>query len=173
MVVSEIRFPGSRVNPFERVPLKELSVLHHVLDGVCVANVLERILFQNNEIRQLSDLYAAQVLGQSDDASSINRWRLQNFPGRPLGLLPDSEYSSTTVQLQRGDVLVLLSDGLIEATGIDDEEFGLDRVKEILSGFSARPAQEIVDQLMLTNQRFVAGNLDQVDDRTILVIKVD
>ena len=93
--------------------------------------------------------------------------------GRPLGLLPDSEYTSTTVSLQSGDVLVLLSDGLIEATGSDEEEFGLGRIKKILSGFSTYPAQEIVDQLMLSNQRFVAGNLDQVDDRTILVIKVE
>ena len=72
-----------------------------------------------------------------------------------------------------GDVLVLLSDGLIEATGTDDEEFGLGRIKEILSESSTHSAQEMVDQLMLTNQRFVAGNLDQVDDRTVLVIKVE
>ena len=84
-----------------------------------------------------------------------------------------SQYSSTTVQLQSGDVLVLLSDGLIEATGTDDEEFGLGRIKEILSESSTHSAQEVVDQLMLTNQRFVAGNLDQVDDRTVLVIKVE
>ena len=92
--------------------------------------------------------------------------------GRPLGLLPDSRYSSTTVELRSGDVLVLLSDGLHEATATDGEEFGFGRIKEILSESSTDSAQEIVDKLMLTNQRFVAGNLDQVDDRTVLVVKV-
>ncbi len=93
--------------------------------------------------------------------------------GRPLGLLPDSRYCSTTVELRSGDVLVLLSDGLYEAISTSGQEFGLDRIKKILSEFSDRPAQQIVDRVMLANQRFIAGNLEHVDDRTLLVVKVD
>ncbi len=80
---------------------------------------------------------------------------------------------SHAVGWKSGDVLVLLSDGLIEATDSDDEEFGLSRIKGILLESTALKAQEIVDRLMQANQRFVAGHLDQVDDRTILVIKVE
>ena len=144
------------------------------------ANVLSLV---NEQLRHsnLDNRFVAMILAIFDPGTGTLRLSNSGLPlpllvregkvteidssGRPLGLLPDSKYSSTTVQLHSGDVLVLLSDGLIETTGTDGEEFGLGRIKEILSESSTHSAQEMVDQLMLTNQRFVAGNLDQVDDR--------
>ena len=152
------------------------------------ANVLS-VVNEQLRLSNLDNRFVAMILAIFDPGTRTLRVSNSGLPlpllvregkvteidssGRPLGLLPDSKYSSTTVQLHSGDVLVLLSDGLIEATGTDDEEFGLGRIKEILSESSTHSAQEMVDQLMLTNQRFVAGNLDQVDDRTVLVIKVE
>ncbi len=161
----------------------------HMLQECCdPANVLS-VVNEQLRLSNLDNRFVAMILAIFDPGTGTLRVSNAGLPlpllvregkvteidssGRPLGLLPDSKYSSTTVRLHSGDVLVLLSDGLIEATRTDDEEFGLGRIKEILSESSTHSAQEMVDKLMLTNQRFVAGNLDQVDDRTLLVIKVE
>ena len=61
----------------------------------------------------------------------------------------------------------------MEATNARGEEFGLHRIQNILEGSSSLQAQAIVDAVMAANQDFVASNLSQVDDRTILVIRVE
>jgi serine phosphatase RsbU (regulator of sigma subunit) len=55
--------------------------------------------------------------------------------GRPVGLLPDQSYRSETVPLTEGDTVLLYSDGMLEASGIDgSDEFGLDRIRACLTG---------------------------------------
>jgi serine phosphatase RsbU (regulator of sigma subunit) len=48
-------------------------------------------------------------------------------PGLPLGLGP-SEYEPTVVQLEPGDALLMLSDGMYEASGADGSRYGWDRL---------------------------------------------
>ena len=55
------------------------------------------------------------------------------LPSSPLGGLGHT-YVGATLQLQPGDALVWLSDGLIEATNAADEPFGYDSVKRVLAG---------------------------------------
>src|SRR5882757_8754870 len=58
--------------------------------------------------------------------------------GVPLGLIPNTQYDETTVNLEPGDVVVLASDGILESENHSQEEFGPDRLKRILSGISQR-----------------------------------
>ena len=53
---------------------------------------------------------------------------------RPLGLFPDTTYTSREFRLNPLDFVLLYTDGLIEARGRDDEAFGLDRLRGILAG---------------------------------------
>jgi serine phosphatase RsbU (regulator of sigma subunit) len=52
----------------------------------------------------------------------------------PLGLIPDAEFSQLRFQLQPGDRLVLLSDGVVEAQNQQGRLFGFDRVRQMLAG---------------------------------------
>ncbi|MGA2047302.1 MAG: PP2C family protein-serine/threonine phosphatase [Terracidiphilus sp.] len=61
---------------------------------------------------------------------------IQLKSGLPLGLTPDVDYGETEVQLEPGDKLMLLSDGVVEAMNPQRELFGFERVREI-SGESA------------------------------------
>jgi sigma-B regulation protein RsbU (phosphoserine phosphatase) len=55
--------------------------------------------------------------------------------GRPVGLLPDQSYDSETVSLGEGNTVLLYSDGLLEAGGLEGpEEFGLERIRALLPG---------------------------------------
>ncbi len=48
-------------------------------------------------------------------------------PGLPLGVIADITYEQTTVHLNRGERLVFLSDGVVEATNEAGELFGFER----------------------------------------------
>jgi hypothetical protein len=58
-------------------------------------------------------------------------------PGLPLGVIADNHYEQTTFQLNRGDRLVFLSDGVVEATNGEGELFGFERTQQV-SNESAR-----------------------------------
>ena len=77
--------------------------------------------------------------------------------GLPLGVFADEEYAETTLQLAKGDRLMLLSDGIVEAMSASGELFGFERTREI----SGRPAGEIAE----TARRF-----GQEDDITVLTL---
>lgn len=52
--------------------------------------------------------------------------------GLPIGLIPDATYASFEVQLHPGDRLVLYSDGITECPNPQAEEFGQDRLADLL-----------------------------------------
>jgi serine phosphatase RsbU (regulator of sigma subunit) len=92
------------------------------------------------------------------------------LPGSPLGGLGHT-YGKATVSMQPGDLVVWLSDGLIEAVGSDGEPFGYDQVAETLAGGrTGQTATEVRDRLLAAIGRHV-GNLPPEDDRTLVVMR--
>src|SRR6185295_7121979 len=51
--------------------------------------------------------------------------------GIPLGLLPNAPYRAAEATLAPGDLLVLYTDGIAEAANADDEEYGLERIRQV------------------------------------------
>ncbi len=90
--------------------------------------------------------------------------------GPVLGILPSARYAAGLVKVEAGDTLVLYSDGINEASNAKREEFGDDRVLQIVSGNPARPAQEICGQIMDQVAAFVTPGSAQ-DDRTLMVVR--
>ena len=74
-----------------------------------------------------------------------------------------------SIPLAGGDVLVWLSDGLIEATNAADDVFGYDAVIEALAGPAASPTA-VRDRLLAAIERHVKGE-PPADDRTLLVMR--
>jgi serine phosphatase RsbU (regulator of sigma subunit) len=50
----------------------------------------------------------------------------------PLGMMPEADFSVMHFMLQEGDQLMLMSDGILEATDVDGHLFGFERVHELL-----------------------------------------
>ena len=76
-------------------------------------------------------------------------------PGLPLGVIADVEYEQVTYQLEQGQRLVFLSDGVVEATNGEGELFGFERTQQV----SNEPARYIAQ----TAKRF-----GQTDDITVV-----
>ncbi len=91
------------------------------------------------------------------------------LPSSALGGLGRS-YVRAEVELQPGDSVVFLSDGLIEATNAAEEPFGYDSVKRVLAGLQGERAVAIRDRLLAA----VAGHTQGLpvgDDQTLMVMR--
>ena len=88
--------------------------------------------------------------------------------GSPLGALGD-EYGRHETGLQAGDVLVWLSDGLIEAADDADEPFGYDRTLAALAG-PADSAVAVRNRLLAAVHAHTGGRTPD-DDRTLVVMR--
>jgi len=90
--------------------------------------------------------------------------------GPVLGILAIAPYSEMTAQLGNGDMLVLYSDGVTEATDNSLEEFGEERFIEVLQRHRQEPANTIVQAVTKALADFTAG-APQADDITMVVAK--
>jgi serine phosphatase RsbU (regulator of sigma subunit) len=91
----------------------------------------------------------------------------------PLGVRPDTLYRSIEVPLEPGDLIVLCSDGLIEARSTAGEHFGFERMAATISqGGAARlNAEAQIDEIFGRVKSFM-GEATSDDDMTCIVVAV-
>jgi phosphoserine phosphatase RsbU/P len=90
--------------------------------------------------------------------------------GLILGIMPAFVYKSAPAQLNRGDVLVLYSDGVTEAVDPKDQDFGEDRLAALVWSLRDLPASQIVEAVHKAVFDFAAG-APQFDDITVVVAR--
>ncbi len=97
------------------------------------------------------------------NAGHLNPYRdgreLQLMPSLPLGVIKDPGYEQTTFRLNRGDRLVFMSDGVVEATNSEGELFGFERTQQV--------SHESARYIAKTAQRF-----GQTDDITVVSLYI-
>jgi sigma-B regulation protein RsbU (phosphoserine phosphatase) len=91
--------------------------------------------------------------------------------GFPLGLFPNVTYEEFNVSTQPGDILVFVSDGILDAENEKGEMYGEERLAGFLCGLRGKPAAEIAAAI-LTNVTEFQGSHDRFDDETIIVLRV-
>jgi len=90
--------------------------------------------------------------------------------GMVLGPSPTATYGRRAAKMEPGDVLLLYTDGIVEAHDQRGREFGLDRVRRILLDYRKRSARETTEKLLSAVRAFSAGRPAE-DDRTVVVIR--
>ncbi len=90
--------------------------------------------------------------------------------GVPLGLLPNSRYLPREVVMEPGDLLCIYSDGITEAESVTEEEFGTERLIDILRRHGGRPLQEVLEEIQTAVARFATG-MPQYDDQTVVLLR--
>jgi sigma-B regulation protein RsbU (phosphoserine phosphatase) len=94
-----------------------------------------------------------------------------NHGGVVLGVFPDWTYHEQHVDLAPGDRLVLFTDGITEIVNADDEEFGEERLMELLQADHALDAEAMQKRVMAAVAEFSGGKFH--DDATLIVTAVD
>jgi len=91
--------------------------------------------------------------------------------GMPLGAMNNFPYTIKESHLEKGDTVLMLSDGLPELTNGSNEMYGYDRTKTEFHLVGGKEPEEIVDHLKTSASQWINGK-DPDDDVTFVVIKV-
>ncbi|MCA9310410.1 MAG: SpoIIE family protein phosphatase [Phycisphaerales bacterium] len=104
-------------------------------------------------------------------------WTIESLlvSGLPLGIEAGAAYDRQLCRLRRGDILIAMTDGVMDALNFDDERFGRERVHESLLTFLAgnpdADARAIIDHVIWDMRRF-RGLRAETDDATVVAIRV-
>ena len=104
-----------------------------------------------------------------DDGTSF---QLDITGGLALGVMPDIEYAQSSYQLSEGDSVVLYTDGVTEAINQDEEQLGIDRLREAFEDEAPNTAKASCDLVMQFVEDFADG-MPQFDDTTCLVLRAE
>jgi sigma-B regulation protein RsbU (phosphoserine phosphatase) len=91
--------------------------------------------------------------------------------GTIIGMFAQSRYEESSVNLKSGDVLIAFSDGVTEAHNPVDDEFGDDRLKDVLRRSAHLPISEMSSEILEELKTWMA-DAPQFDDLTFILMKV-
>ncbi len=92
--------------------------------------------------------------------------RLGAAGGAPLGMMPHMQYGQETAKLERGDTVILYTDGIIEAMNAKEKLYGYDRFEVVLRQSAAHP-ESLKDAIIGDVNRYT-GLSPQHDDMTLV-----
>jgi phosphoserine phosphatase RsbU/P len=90
--------------------------------------------------------------------------------GPALSVVGHLPYAAETVALAPGDLLLLYTDGVVELTNGEGEEFGVARLETAVRGAHSRPLPALIDAIVAQTQAF-AGSAHLLDDFTLLLVR--
>lgn len=85
----------------------------------------------------------------------------------PIGLLREASYRSHKVQVRANDLLLIATDGILDAENGHGEAFGLTRLEALLLKYQDSPLTGIADHI----QKTLRDYYQQLDDQSLLVIR--
>jgi sigma-B regulation protein RsbU (phosphoserine phosphatase) len=90
--------------------------------------------------------------------------------GMIVGLFPHALYDQETVQLAKGDLLTVFSDGVSEALSASGEEFGEARIQAVIESTGSESTDALLQTLLGAVRQFTQGAV-QNDDVTAMIVK--
>ena len=121
-------------------------------------------------LRYAAAAHPPLLIQQSDGAPCTS---LQEN-GLMLGQFPEATYSCAEQNLKRGDRLLLYTDGIIEASNSDGEEFGMESLQQYLARNHTVPVEKFADSLLKAIGSWTGLQHSQSldDDLTLVVIDI-
>jgi phosphoserine phosphatase RsbU/P len=90
--------------------------------------------------------------------------------GPPLGLLPGARYRNDSLALEPGDLLVIYTDGITESEGAEGEEYGMERLQQVVLRHRGEALEDIARALEEDLVELAQGK-PFADDRTLLMVR--
>ncbi len=151
--------------------------LNHLL---CMKTARERFVslfwcYLNPEGNRLSYINAGHLpaLLVRERFGRADVWRLEQGGGPVLGVLPGARYRQAEVDIEPGDLLVVFSDGVSEATNAAGDEFGEDGIIEsVTREWKGKSAGGLCDSILADVNAFL-GDLPPHDDQTLMVVRLE
>jgi sigma-B regulation protein RsbU (phosphoserine phosphatase) len=115
--------------------------------------------------------YPVRRPGPDKGDAAVRRPGQIELAGVPLGAFAGSTYDELTFDLRVGDLYVFCTDGVFEANDAHGQEFGSERLLEVVHEVRERPAREVVDAIFETVQRFRGAGTTH-DDMTAVALRI-
>lgn len=157
-------------------------------NGLAVSRILDRInrlVYESTDPEQFATFFLCSVDVNQRVLTFSNAGH--NFPivvredgsfellregGLILGVMSDVTFDEGHTLLSTGDMLVCYTDGVTEARDLQDEEYGEERLMELLRSLRDKGSAEDVIAAVQSSVLEFTGGADQADDMTMLVLKV-
>lgn len=165
-----------------------MSHLHALIRSLLSFNLpLDEIVTRANRLfceSTLSTHYATMVFGKANLNGNVeicvaghnppliireNGVVPVNAKSIPIGLFCESEYEPENFVLQKGDSILLYTDGLTEASN-NEVEYGEERLKTQLAKSGKLAVKKIIDEILIDQKNFLKSS-PQSDDITMAVIR--
>lgn len=130
-----------------------------------VTALVGRLHLPSGELRYCNGGHLPPLLARERDVAAPD-----TEGGMALGILEETTYPESRVQLSAGDLLLLVTDGITEATDKDGNLFTDARLTQVLRTCASRSPREVVDCVIENVTTFTAG-APQQDDLTLLAIR--
>ncbi|MBI1373831.1 MAG: SpoIIE family protein phosphatase [Phycisphaera sp.] len=163
------------------------SLRAHVEDVADIARVMARVnaaLTRDSRDNEFATVFYATLDPRTmtltyssaghDPALLLHNGRITELEsgGLPLGIDANEFYEKQSFDLEAGDVLLMYTDGVTDASDFEGQKFGRDRIKEALLECGHQSAHHIVNHVLWQVRRF-AGLNRRPDDITIVAVKVN
>jgi sigma-B regulation protein RsbU (phosphoserine phosphatase) len=153
---------------FQQSPVDLLEGADRVLPAVKEPDMfatLALLRFYSSTEAEYASAGHVPILHYRHRSRDTARLSMQQFP---LGLFPGGSYASQRVTCSSRDLFLMLTDGISEVRNDKEEEFGLNRVEELLMRCAEQPLSHIYELIMES----VRGYGVQEDDQTVLLVRV-
>ncbi|MFN0141208.1 MAG: SpoIIE family protein phosphatase [Pyrinomonadaceae bacterium] len=168
-----------------------MSSLHAAIHGQIAANtpigesinLINEYLVKNTPTNRFVTLFIAELEPATGELNFINaghnppllaradgRVEQLESGGMPLGLMVVGDYEAGEAMLNSGDALVIYSDGVSEANNLNEDEFGLDRLKDVIRVNIKASASGLRDKVESALSDFT-GTAPANDDITLVIVK--
>ncbi|MFZ0453389.1 MAG: SpoIIE family protein phosphatase [Ignavibacteriaceae bacterium] len=121
-------------------------------------------IYPNGEVELINAGHCLPIVLKKYDIINIDSSTM------PLGLFCNMQYNVRKIKMEKGESIILYTDGLSEAMGKEDEEYGETRIINFAKNNFENLPQEFINLLVNDVNEF-AGNSKMNDDLTIMVIK--
>ncbi len=89
----------------------------------------------------------------------------------PIGIERSSTYAEMKLTVGKGDIIILFTDGLIEALNRDGKQYGIETLSKTISASTHKTAKEIASDVKHHIQAFI-GSASLHDDQTLVIMKI-
>ncbi|NIM65365.1 MAG: SpoIIE family protein phosphatase [Candidatus Latescibacteria bacterium] len=90
--------------------------------------------------------------------------------GLALGILEEFPFEEDSVHIDEGDLLLIYSDGVVDAENASGEHFGEEKLKEVIEKHLNESPSKLIEQIIAAVESH-AGGVQQIDDVTMVVLR--
>ena len=175
--------PAALLSSMLQASLRTQSGAGGSLDSI-LRNI-NSLLYRSTALHQFATFFLARVDGERLSLTFSNaghNWPVVIRPngertfliqgGTPLGIIEDAVFEEASVTLAPGDRLVLYTDGISEATNLENEQFGDGRLCDLIHSLPCDLPARDVSECVIDRLRGFLGDVEPQDDITLLVVRV-